>query len=155
MDDAAIDELVETVLPLGHHLSAQDLKRELPAYISEAQNVRIDHEDVQAFSDQVLRFWRGASKRNLQVPTRSSIIAHLSPFSLPPIHQQHIHHPYVLQNWRTAARIVFAMSPNSASCERVFSLLDAMYRDSQQAVLADHLQASLMLRYNNRNIMET
>ncbi|KAL3933324.1 MAG: hypothetical protein SGPRY_000333 [Prymnesium sp.] len=48
MDDTAIDELVETVLPLSHHLSAQDLKRELPAYISEAQNVRIDYEDVQA-----------------------------------------------------------------------------------------------------------
>lgn len=112
MDDAAIDEFVETVLPLGHHVSAQDLKRELPAYISEAQNVRIDHEDVQAFSDQVLRFWRGASKRNLQVPTRSSIIAHLSPFSLPPIHQQHIHtsHMYC----RTGAR----QRASSSRCRR-------------------------------------
>lgn len=58
-----------------------------------------------------------------------------------------------LSEWKKAARIVFCMSPNSASCERVFSLLDAMYGDSQMLCLADHLQASLMLRYNGRKIM--
>ena len=52
--------------------------------------------------------------------------------------------------WASAARIVFAISPNSASCERVFSLLRVMYGDQQANVLADHLQVSLMSRYNQR-----
>lgn len=54
--------------------------------------------------------------------------------------------------WRKAARILFAMSPNSASCERVFALLQSMYGEQQDAALADHLQASLMMRYNGRSI---
>lgn len=55
-----------------------------------------------------------------------------------------------METWRWAARIVFAISPNSASCERVFSLLDVMYGEDRQSVLADHLQSSLMMRYNGR-----
>lgn len=55
-----------------------------------------------------------------------------------------------LSEWRKAARIVFCLSPNSASCERVFSLLEAMYGDGQARSLADHIQSSLMLRYNKR-----
>ena len=35
------------------------------------------------------------------------------------------------KQWAVAARIVFAISPNSASCERVFSLLKLMYGDQQ------------------------
>ena len=35
------------------------------------------------------------------------------------------------KQWALAARIVFAISPNSASCERVFSLLKLMYGDQQ------------------------
>ena len=42
------------------------------------------------------------------------------------------------------------MSPNSASCERVFSLLKQMFGVDQKAVLADYMQAALMLRYNKR-----
>lgn len=57
-----------------------------------------------------------------------------------------------LSEWRKAAQIVFAMSPNSASCERVFSLLANMYSDDQHATLADSLQASLMMRYNKRPV---
>ena len=45
--------------------------------------------------------------------------------------------------WAVAARMVFSMSPNSASCERVFSLLKQMFG-------VDHMQAALMLRYNKR-----
>lgn len=51
-----------------------------------------------------------------------------------------------------AARIVFALSPNSASCERVFSLLAVMFGDNQKSALADLLQGSLMLRYNKRPV---
>lgn len=57
-----------------------------------------------------------------------------------------------LPAWSKAARIVFAMSPNSAGCERVFSLLENMFTKEQKNVLADQLQASLMLKYNRREI---
>ena len=50
--------------------------------------------------------------------------------------------------WAQAARIVFAISPNS--CERVFSLLKLMWGDQQMSTLADAIRASLMLRYNDR-----
>lgn len=55
-----------------------------------------------------------------------------------------------MKTWRKAARIVFAMTPNSASCERVSSLLKVMWGEQQHVALADSLQASLMLRYNQR-----
>jgi hypothetical protein len=55
-----------------------------------------------------------------------------------------------IPTWATAARIVFALSPNSASCERVFSLLATMFTPAQKTMLGDALQASLMLRYNGR-----
>ena len=54
-----------------------------------------------------------------------------------------------MPTWRMAARTI---SPNSASCERVFSLLDAMFGQTQQSSLADRLQVSLMMRYNGRSM---
>lgn len=119
-----VDELMDVIAPLAHHINIRDLKQELPIYLSSAVNVNLNRDDVSAFSDGVLKFWRGAS------------VKHLS-------------------TWRKAARIIFSISPNSASCERVFSLLSSMYGDTQASVLADKLQASLMLRYNERNIMHT
>ena len=59
-------------------------------------------------------------------------------------------HAGAIKDWAHAARIVFAMSPNSASCERVFSLLNLMYGDQQVSTLADSIRAGLMLRYNGR-----
>lgn len=50
--------------------------------------------------------------------------------------------------WAEAAQIVFAILPNSASCERVFSLLKLMFGEQQVASLSDYIQAALMLRYN-------
>jgi hypothetical protein len=61
-------------------------------------------------------------------------------------------HRCALPMWAKAARIVFALSPNSASCERVFSLLASMFTPEQKATLGDALQASLMLRYNKREV---
>ena len=46
--------------------------------------------------------------------------------------------------------IVFAISPSSASCERVFSLLKLMFNEQQISSLADAIRAALMLRYNDR-----
>ena len=54
--------------------------------------------------------------------------------------------------WAVAARIAFAISPNSASCERVFALLKLMYGEQQMLTLSDALEASLMLRFNGRRI---
>ena len=54
--------------------------------------------------------------------------------------------------WAHAAQIVFAIAPNSASCERVllFALLKNMFGDQQMNSLADYVQAALMLSYNDR-----
>ena len=54
--------------------------------------------------------------------------------------------------WVKAARIVFSIAPNSASCERVFSLVKSMFGDQQMRSLADYIQAALQLRYNKRSI---
>ena len=51
-----------------------------------------------------------------------------------------------------SARIAFAISPDSASCERVFALLKLMYGEQQMLTLSDALEASLMLRFNGRRI---
>ena len=50
----------------------------------------------------------------------------------------------------TAARMVFAMSPNSASCERVFSLLKAFFGDGQDSLYADFIELALMRAFNKR-----
>ena len=52
--------------------------------------------------------------------------------------------------WALAARITFAISPNSASCERVFALVKNLFGDAQIASLKDYLQAALKLNYNRR-----
>ena len=54
--------------------------------------------------------------------------------------------------WALAARIIFAISPNSASCERVFALLKNLFGDDAMSALADYLQAGLMLNYNKRQV---
>ena len=54
--------------------------------------------------------------------------------------------------WALAARIVFAISPNSASCERVFALLKNLFGEQQMLALADYVQAALMLNYNDRMV---
>lgn len=61
-------------------------------------------------------------------------------------------HGKLIPTWACAARVVFCLSPNSASCERVFALLRLMYGDAQTAALSDQLQAALMSRYNKRTI---
>ena len=54
--------------------------------------------------------------------------------------------------WALAARVVFVISPNSASCERVFALLKNLFGDAAMSALADYLQAGLMLNYNQRQV---
>jgi hypothetical protein len=59
-------------------------------------------------------------------------------------------HAEQLPGWALAARIVFAISCNSASCERVFSLLKRMFGAEQLSALSDYVGGSLMLSYNKR-----
>ena len=54
--------------------------------------------------------------------------------------------------WALAARVVFAISPNSASCERVFALLKNLFGEEQLRSLADYIEASLKLNYNKRRV---
>ena len=61
-------------------------------------------------------------------------------------------HSHAFPCWARAARIVFALSPNSASCERVFSLLKVLFGEQQISVLGDYIRAALMLRYNGRRV---
>ena len=50
--------------------------------------------------------------------------------------------------WAKAARMAFGLSCTSAAAERVFSLVDGMIGAHQVTVLADQVQAGVMLRYN-------
>ena len=61
-------------------------------------------------------------------------------------------HKAELKAWSAAARIMFALTPNSAACERVFSLMKDMFTDAQLSCLGGMLQGSLMLRYNKRQM---
>ena len=54
--------------------------------------------------------------------------------------------------WALAARVAFAISPNSAACERVFALVKNMFGEQQMTALADMIQAALMLRNNHRRL---
>ena len=58
------------------------------------------------------------------------------------------YHGHKFPTWSTAARIMFAMSPNSCAAERVFSLLK-LYFGHCHGQLADYIEGSLMLAYNN------
>lgn len=121
LSENMVDDLFHIVRPLAVHVDLARLKAELPAYLCAARTVEaIDVSDVDAFTEQVLKFWRNAPEAELR-------------------------------EWRKTARIVFAMSPNSAACERVFSLLENMYGLQRERALADQLQAALMLRYNGRD----
>lgn len=121
----AVEDFFNGVPPIREHTDLAKLKQQLPAYQAAAVGMpdRIDRDDVDKFSDQVLDFWKNASRAQLG-------------------------------EWIKAARVIFSMSPNSASCERVFSLLQSMYGLQRARALSDHLQASLMMRFNKRGVYE-
>ena len=96
------------------------LKYELPTYLTRCAGTTFDHEDVDAFTEDVLLFWANHGK---EFPT-----------------------------WALSMRIVGAFTPTSAAAERVFSLLKLLWGDTQMSALADMIQASLMLKYNQRKV---
>jgi len=124
---AALVAELSIVMPIAQHISIADLQRELPCYTSAARSVSFSSDDVDLYTDAVLSFWAQAPSGANGMPT-----------------------------WVRAAKIAFAMTPNSASCERVFSMLSVMWGEQQLNSLADAIQASLMLRYNgNRREKES
>lgn len=104
--------------PIAEHIKMADLLAQLPAYLAAANNA-----PSQGMSDVA-----AYTERILNF-WRST-----SELSMPA--------------WRQAARIIFAISPNSAACERVFAMLDCLFGEEQMSTLADALQASLLLRCN-------
>lgn len=94
------------------------LQQQLPKYKALAASFgEVNHDSVDTFTDQVLRFWKGANDAGCA-------------------------------EWRKAARLVCACSPNSAACERAFSLLATLFGPDRDCSFADMVQASVMLRYN-------
>lgn len=121
--DAVIDELPRIPVLAGA-VDLRKLKAEAPHYLATAARIRVSVSELQ------------------------SDVASYTEFVL----RWWQSHCNSFPEWGKAARIVFSMSPNSASCERVFSLLQVMFGESRSAALADMLQASLMLRYNKRKV---
>lgn len=122
LTNRAVDLLYHTVKPLTHHVSLELLKAEIPAYLSAASEIE------------------------------SIDVSDVATFTSQVLRFWRSASKTALKQWCKAAMIVFSMSPNSAACERVFSLLENMYGDQQLNSLADTLQASLMLRYNGRSV---
>ena len=54
--------------------------------------------------------------------------------------------------WALAMQIIGSFTPNSAAAERVFSMLNMMFGDTQMSALVDMIQTALMLRYNKRTV---
>ena len=51
--------------------------------------------------------------------------------------------------WSAAAKIAFAMAPNSTGAGRVFSMPKTLFGSNQDSALADFIRGSMMLHYNS------
>ena len=76
---------------------------------------------------------------NMDIPEYTATVLHFWA-------SHHNHFPTLAR----AARIVFALTPNSAACERVFSAMNNFFGSRQNTALIDQIETSLMLHYNNR-----
>ena len=59
-------------------------------------------------------------------------------------------HQFELPNWSRACKTALLIQPSSAAAERVFSLLNNTFKDSQASALEDYIETSLMVQYNGR-----
>lgn len=84
------------VKPIAIHVRIDELQGELPVYLSMAMAEEFARDDVDMYTECVLKFWRRTPLQGMSA-------------------------------WRKAARIAFSMSPNSASCERIFSMLKSLW----------------------------
>ena len=122
VDVAFVDGMVAAIKPLHALGMLSDLKQQLPLYLAAAAAARAFDKTSVNDYTEAILGWWRA--------------ADCSAFPA----------------WALAARIVFAISPNSASCERVFALLRNLFGELQVKLLADYIQASLMLNYNKRQV---
>ena len=61
-------------------------------------------------------------------------------------------HSNDLHCWSAAAKMILLVQPSSAAAERVFSLLQNSFGSFQDGA-SDYIQASLMLQYNQRELL--
>ena len=122
VDVAFVDGMVAAIKPLHALGMLSDLKQQLPLYLAAAAAARAFDKTSVNDYTEAILGWWRA--------------ADCSAFPA----------------WALAARIVFAISPNSASCERVFALLRNLFGEAQMSSLADYIQAALMLNYNKREV---
>ena len=52
--------------------------------------------------------------------------------------------------WSFAVMKVILVQPSSAAAEKVFSIINSSFNDSQDHALVDYIQACVMLQYNKR-----
>lgn len=114
---------LESIPGFSVHNLVPKMAADTSKYLSLADKFECDHEDIEEFTKKVLAFWAKAAKQELKGSA-----------------------------WLVAARITFALSPNSASCERVFSLLKQFYGEQRDSSLADQIEVSLMLAFNGRSV---
>ena len=55
-----------------------------------------------------------------------------------------------LPNWSSACKTALLIQPSSAAAERVFSLLNNSFKESQTSALEDYIETSLMVHYSGR-----
>lgn len=122
---ALIDTLPE-MIPWIKHETATLLQTERAEYVSAVKQSPLSFEtsNVEAFTKNVLAFWRDvASHKHCKIPT-----------------------------WANEARRAFSVTPNSASTERVLSVLQRKFDTTQTHALSDYLEGAVMLEYNQREL---
>lgn len=120
-----IDTLPERI-PWIDHQTARQLQDERAEYVCIAKRspLSFDTSNVDDLSANVLAFWReAASQKDCKLPT-----------------------------WVREARRAFCVTPNSASTERVLSILQRKFDTTQMHSLSDYLEGSVMLEYNQREL---
>lgn len=61
-------------------------------------------------------------------------------------------HENILPHWSAAASKVAVIQPYSAAAERVFSVLNRSFNDTQNGSLQDLVETSVMLQFNKRSV---
>jgi hypothetical protein len=58
-------------------------------------------------------------------------------------------HTCPIKSWATGAMRALTLCPTSASCERIFSIMNALFDDRRKSSLEDFVETSVMIRANN------
>jgi hypothetical protein len=84
------------------------------------------------------------------------------PLSTPRTTEEEVQHQHILEffknheselpNWGKFASTLATQQLNSAAVERVFSLLQNAFNDTQEKSLSDYVSAVVMKQYNNRGV---